>query len=200
MLNIANDSKINFKSTPVNIVHLKNAKNSPVKAVFSELEKDDTKIVTNLVPLWGEKARYIDPISYSFLGNKVDDPHRFFSLDLLEGNLKNLSEKIVGIAKLKFLPDSKLKIAAIQARPDCIYSDKSTRNFKGIGENFLSEIFALSKKFNIKNVGLISTNDDFYNNTFFKAGINYHEFDGFFQIPDKSFDKYINYVKNKYEK
>lgn len=207
MLNIGVNNP-NFKSTPIQNVHLRNAQGGYVKAVFTELDQkniEDIEGIRNISTLW-KNADYGKTYCKHFLTSNIDNNVRYFSLEFEHG--KNLAERILGLLKLRFsknLNTGKMDISLLQTKPEIMYTDyEQNRAIKGVGETLLSAAFVLAKNKKISRIDIVSTNDYFYYNSFKKAGLDLNEEDkmyyniGDIEIHNKDFDKYIDYINKKY--
>lgn len=211
MLNVGSNN-ISFKSNPLGNVHLRKVKNGVVQGskemVFSELSQID-KVDIQAIKEIGETWKRPDlslPKAYSqmFLGDEVSPDIKYYAIESPHKN-KKLSDKIVAFMKLNFYPeDENLELAIVQSHPDLMLQDKKERSLKGCGEILLGKTFDFAKQNKTKTVQIGSSNNAFYYKTFKDAKVDFHSFlrgnirD--FIIFDKEFDKYINYINQKYRK
>ncbi|MEI8377056.1 MAG: hypothetical protein WCF95_00805 [bacterium] len=208
MLNVGINNP-NFKSNPINNVHLRNSQGGYVKAVFAELDKKNPKDVEGIKSisnLW-KHAKYITTYCNKFLIPDLEENARYFSLELM-GNGETLAEKTIGLLKLKFenlVHMKTMHISVLQAKPDIMFKDvNQTRPIKGIGEVLMGETFKLAGNKGFGKIEISSTNDDFYYRSFKNANLSLYQEEKFYnnfdiiEVYKQNFDKYINYINKKY--
>lgn len=203
------NNNIAFKSVPIHHVNVRNAKTGElIPAMFSKLIPSDPKdyeAISRLSESWEKDSFEIfETFCKHFLGKHHAQPtdKQYRCIELL-GNEK-LDERIIGISETKTEKFGNLHGAFLFVKPE-LNATNPKRTIKGIGEVLNAEVFDLAKKLKAPFIDFQSSDDVFYRATFKPMGVIAHEkSDGIsdltlFVIDEKEFDKYLNYMSDKYK-
>lgn len=196
-----------FKSTPICRVNVKNAKTGElIPAVFSKLnQKDpfdiDTVALEKINASW--KSPEAACICTAFPKNY--DNRNYYCIEL--PGKKSLSRRIIALAETDTDTWTKtMDMRYIAVRPSLSKEGEIRRKrpIKSIGEVFFGMIINQAKKQNANCLYFYSVNNDFYEKVLEKTKIyaaNCHldnDQDDFW-IRNNYFDKYLDYISNKYK-
>jgi hypothetical protein len=211
---IGQTSPVNFKSTPLHHVNIRKVENGATvgfeKMMFSKLDNGDStdRVAVKFIGQNWVGAPYAKLFDEWFnekpLTKSIEPRH--YAVELLDKG-KDLAEKIQGLLRVKienYSHGKNLDVSLIQSHPDLLYTSKyKKRSLAGFGEVMLGECFKIAKKENAGTLVISSTNDEFYDKTFERAKIKIWNTSinsgGVFRIEKSEFDKYINYVNEKYK-
>lgn len=217
---VQNNNNINFTSTPLRSVNIKNIANEVetglTRACFSHLDPgnpEDGNAMRKIIKNWQKNIENLllpedvedrikgitTRICEQFFEPKPDE--EFFAIELPKETANiPLAERILGLFKLKVSEDN-LSLPFIVTHPKLV-TQYEKRRYKGVGEAMIGEIIRIAKKDGFLSVGITSSNDDFYIKTLKNAKIptGKEVCDcSYFQIPRKYFDTYLNYIDKKYK-
>lgn len=205
MLTSVQNNNINFKSTPIHKIKLFKVSNEKVcgtvDAVISKLNSSDYYDIEKIKNNWDSDL--IDSFTYNFGVNCKVKNNNFYAIELI--NQEPLSKKIVGLMydETKVNDDEYLKLNYILTHPQFNKKVKN-RELKGIGEILFYKAFSDAKITKANKLDFVSINNGFYNNTFNNAKIGFTDKNKYYPLKHKysidksSFDKYLNYCKEKY--
>ena len=197
------NNRINFTSTPLHFVNLRNADNTFTKAVFSRLGPEDIKVVEELKDSWAVPHGLMKDFYTDFLRQSADN--EFHAIELIEEG--SLAKKIIGVVFSsidRYGKENYVNMQSLVTKPELAAANKK-RSLKGIGEVLLGEAFNLAKKANASDFSFTSAAYTFYKKTFKDAGIEIRRFQNYDPYNDRyclhkdTFDKYINYCQDKYK-
>lgn len=195
------NNNVNFTSTPLHRVNLINAKDgSFIPAIFSKLNKEDAidkEALEHIMDTWNSS------LAHDYYYNFRNNNHLFNAIELLGS--EKLEERIVGLAE-----SNSHNLFLLITKPKLSEKNKINRQIKNIGEKLLGEIFSQSKnaKADYLDFEALKNAVDFYKKSFERAGIKYTSeikepkhinSEVLFSINQDQFNKYINYIKKKFE-
>lgn len=212
------NNNVIFTSTPIHRVNVINTKDgSFLPAIFSKLdqkEPEDAKAIKKISSSWLKFETYNFPkqivktsknnlaLLKSFFTGEVCDYRSFYALELLQkpNASKPLAKRIIGIMCIReSVENNRLCLALLNTKPKFIVQNDN-RTIKGSGENLFAEAINLAKEKKFSSVIIDSYNDRFYLGTLRNAKIVDEELreSGLFIIPQKYFNKYLDYWKKKF--
>lgn len=203
---LARTNDINFKSTPVHMVNVRNAKTGElIPAIFSKLnpyDYHDVKAIKKIEQDWANCWLIPDFCDRFFKGR--DDS--FCAIELI--SQKALAQKIIGLTS--YSSDS-FGLYKLMTKPALSDKNKETRKIKNIGEVLLGAIFNQFKIRESNIIGFSSFEDasGFYTKIFDKANISGIWMDSErcndghirtrFTLTKEQYEKYIDYWQNEYK-
>lgn len=210
-MKISNKNKVNFTSVPINQVKVKCLKGTDFvhqNAIISKLTPncaEDLQAIKNIKTTWAKISSIANAFCTRFLSVSKDaSPYEYYALEIPQKN--SSANKIVGLFNTVITDENDLKLDYIVTASDFCFK-KSERQFKGIGEVMFGGICNLAKEKSANCVRFFSTNMGFYNTTLKNAHIQKYEDmksslfspnSSFIRIYPNAFEKYTNYIEQKY--
>jgi len=200
------NNNINFTSTPLHQIKIPDINGVLIKAFISKInpkDKLDLQAIKKIEKEWPPEFIKDEICEHFIRDSKKNSILKYYCIELdKQGPLK---DKIISLASSftnhNFFNEGKLDyyLSLIKTKED-FDSLTTDRKIKNIGKIMLGKIFQDAKQENCLSLSFFAykTSKLFYEKIFNKIGISFYEKDGDFTIKRKEFDKYIKYVKKKF--
>ncbi|MDD3236545.1 MAG: hypothetical protein PHV37_00430 [Candidatus Gastranaerophilales bacterium] len=201
-------SSVSFGANPIYDVNLRQVVDGVQKLIpanFSELiikNEGDEWAMLNVQDIWKRlgKTDYADCFADNFIKRKED---KSYFVTELKDAVKELQDRITCLIETtnpKKTKDRDLfEVKLLQASPK-IANKAETTSIKGSGEMSLYGAVRQAKEHGFSKVGLLSTNNSFYNKMGFSAVETYEDgAGGWYELPAEKFDEFLDKIAKKYK-